>query len=343
MAYTKRTSTDFIESSLQNNPMKWGFFQAIRNLDSLYYSINKKHRRTGDSDTLKREAVRFKQRPSLAFKDAEIDEYVSEKGDGNPASLYVNFMGLWGTNSPLPLVFTEYAFNRGKHSEDNSLINFMDMFHNRMLSLFYKAWAANQQSVNADREDEDNFKKYLASITGLGVFLTTKNLSPVSLYSRLYFAGHILHYTPNISNLSAILSDYFKMIAEVKPFMVESIDIPEEDRFCLNRKNRSGMLGKNMIIGEKFITCMMKFRVILGPMNLVKYMQMFPGKDGYRQLVSWVKYYVSGRFNFDIQLILDHSEIPIMTLGKTVNLGYTCWLRSNKDFAVNNKVIVNVA
>ena len=340
MAYKNRISANFIESSLQDNPLKWGFFQAVRNLDSFYYSKNKNYRRTGDSDTLEEEAVRFKQKPSLAFKDSEIDEY-SAHSEENPACVYVNFFGLWGNNAPLPLVFTEYAFDRNKHYDDSSLINFMDIFHHRMLSLFYKAWAINQQTVNADRREDDNFTKYLASIVGLGVFLRAKDESPISLYSRLYFSGHML-YTPNISNLTAILSDYFKTKAEVKPFIVQKFNIPIEDRFCLGRKSGSGMLGENIILGERFIDCMMKFRVILGPMKLVKYMQMFPGKHAYYQLVSWVRYYVTEKFTFDIQLILDYPEIPVMSLGKTCYLGYTFWLRSSPAVFVDNKVVINV-
>lgn len=340
MAYKNRTSTSFIEASLQDNPLKWGFFQAVRNLDCFYYSKDKNYRRTGDSDTLEEEAVRFKQRPSLVFKDSEIDEYYVHSEE-NPASVYVNFFGLWGNNSPLPMVFTEYAFERNKHYEDNSLVNFMDIFHHRMLSLFYKAWAVNQQTVNADREDDDNFKKYLASIVGLSVFLTAKSESPVSLYSRLYFSGHML-YTPNISNLTAILSDYFKTTAEINPFMIEKASIPVEDSFCLGTKRESGMLGKNIVLGERFINCMMKFRVILGPMNLVKFMQMFPGKHAYYQLIGWLKYYIAGKFTFDIQLILDNTEIPVMSLGKTCYLGYTFWLRSSPEIPVDNRVVVNV-
>ena len=340
MAYKGRAPTNFIEASLQSTPLKWGFFQAVRNLDSFYYFKDKKYRRTGDSDTLKEEAVRFKQRPFFVFKDAEIDEY-SINLEGNYASVYVNFFGLWGNNSPLPLVFTEYAFDRNKHYDDNTLTNFIDIFHHRMLSLFYKAWAINQQTVNADREEGDNFKKHLSSIIGLGVFLTTKNESPISLYSRLYFSGHML-YTPNISNLTAILSDYFKTNAEVKPFMVEKVNVPVEDRFYLGSKTESGMLGKNTILGERFISCMMKFRVVLGPMKLAKFMQMFPGKNAYYQLVSWIKYYVAEKFTFDVQLILEYSEIPVMSLGKTCSLGYTFWLRSNPTVPVDNKVVINV-
>ena len=339
MAYKSGISTSFIEESLQDNPLRWGFFQAVRNLDCFYYSKDKNYKRTGDSDTLRgEEAVRFKQKPFLGFKDAEIDEY---SAGSEPPSVYVNFFGLWGYNSPLPSAFTEYAFNRNKHYDDNSLTNFVDIFHHRMLSLFYKAWSINQQTVNADREQDDNFKKYLASIIGLGVFLTAKNESPVSIYSRIYFSGHML-YTPNISNLTAILSDYFKTKAEVEPFMVEKVNIPVEDRFYLGRKSESGMLGKNIIIGERFISCAMKFRVILGPMKLVNYMQMFPGKHAYFQLVSWVKYYIVGRFIFDIQLILEYSEIPVMSLGKTCYLGYTLWLRSSPAIRVDNKVVINV-
>lgn len=341
MSDTNRLSSNSIEDSLIDNPMKWGFFQAVRNLDCLSYSKSKNNERTGDSDSLRNEVIRFKQRPFFGFKDSEIDKYIPATSD-KPAEMYVNFFGLWGINSPLPLVLTEYAFNRNKHYNDDSLINFIDIFHNRMIALFYKAWAMNQQSVEADR-DNDSLKKYLASLIGVGALFPDNNSSHVSLNSKLYFAGHVLYYTPNISSLSAILSDYFQTKTEIKPFVTKHVEIPHADRFYLIRHNTSSMLGRNIIIGKKFITGMMKFRIIMGPMNLEKYMQLFPEKDGYLKLVSWVRYYISNGYDFDVQLILNPWEIPDLSLGKAAILGRTCWLRSNPEVKVNNEVIVNAA
>lgn len=340
MADTKWEQTDYLAKSLMDNPAKWGFFQAVRMLDCLSYSKDAKIKRTGASDTLKDEGIRFKQKPSLGFHEAEIAKYKpADSQQDLPATVYSNFLGLWGANAPLPLVFTEYAFERAKHHDDNSMINFMDIFHHRILALFYRAWSQNQPIITADREDDD-FKRYLASMIGAGVFLDKKSSSPVSLNAKVYNAGHLLSYTPNISNISSILSGHFKTKADIKPFMAKSIRIDKKERFYIGKDKKNGSLGKNIIIGKHFNSCMQKFRVILGPMSFGKYKKLLPGTNGYKQLINWVKYYTAGRYNFDIQLIPNKHEIPMVLLSRTARLGHTCWLRSKPSIDINNNVIV---
>ncbi len=88
-------------------------------------------------------------------------------GDGPPRISIYGF-GLFGPNGPLPLHLTEYARERRRHHSDNTLSAFADLFHHRLILLFYRAWA-DAQSVNSlDRPDGHRFVDYVASLMNMG-------------------------------------------------------------------------------------------------------------------------------------------------------------------------------
>ncbi|MGV8763016.1 type VI secretion system baseplate subunit TssG, partial [Pseudomonas aeruginosa] len=57
------------------------------------------------------------------------------------------FFGLTGPNGPLPLHLTEYARERQRNVNDATFKRFMDVFHHRLLTLFYRAWAEARRPV----------------------------------------------------------------------------------------------------------------------------------------------------------------------------------------------------
>ena len=76
---------------------------------------------------------------------------------GDPAKLPVNFLGLFGPNGPMPVHITEYARERQLNAHDPTLVGFLDLFHHRILSLFYRAWAVNQKAADLDRPKDARF------------------------------------------------------------------------------------------------------------------------------------------------------------------------------------------
>ena len=57
--------------------------------------------------------------------------------------MVINFMGLVGPSGVLPLYYTELIVERIRQ-KDRAMLNFLDIFHHRMTSLFYQAWENNE-------------------------------------------------------------------------------------------------------------------------------------------------------------------------------------------------------
>ncbi|MBX4144998.1 type VI secretion system baseplate subunit TssG, partial [Ralstonia pickettii] len=95
------------------------------------------------------EPVRLGQRPSLAFA-ASMLAGVTDDGTV-PPRIAIHGFGLFGPNGPLPTHLTEYAHERAAQHDDPTFAAFADLFHHRLILLFYRAWADAQPTVTLDR------------------------------------------------------------------------------------------------------------------------------------------------------------------------------------------------
>ena len=59
------------------------------------------------------------------------------------------------------------AFKPERHRGDPTFARFADMFHHRMLSLFYRAWAQAQPTVDLERPAQARFPRWLGAIDGI--------------------------------------------------------------------------------------------------------------------------------------------------------------------------------
>ena len=324
MDHEERTASDSLAKDLHNKPFDFDFFQAVRRLEC----INSDLPRIGHSRRPQNDPVRFRQNVSLAFAPSAISEY-REATDQTPAAMTVNFFGLLGQGGPLPLAITEYIYDRLQNHKDKTLAAFLDIFHHRMISLFYRAWACNQQCVSYDRNDEDRFAIYIGSLFGIGdsSFLNRDALPDAA---KLHYSGHLVRQTKNVEGLREILGDYFDVPVDVQQFVGQWINLPRNYLCKLGLSCENTKLGSTLIVGSRFWECQQKFRIRLGPMDLSRYQTFLPGSDSIKRLIAWVKNYVGDEFLWEIQLILKASMIPRLCLGRMGQLGWSSWLGSRK-------------
>jgi len=314
---------DSLISRLAAEPYAFDFFQAVRRLEC---SLGHGAHRIGYSDRPAEDPVRFCQPASLAFAPATLASFVP--GDASrPSRLYVNFFGLLGPNGPMPLYFTEYVRGRQLHHDDYALARFLDVFHHRMISFFYRAWAVNQQTVSYEREREDRFAVYIGSLFGVGM-PSLRGRDEVSDTAKLHYAGRLVCQTKNAEGLEAILKDYFKVPAQVSQFVGQWLDVPPDCRCRLGESVRTGLLGVTTIVGRRMWECQQRLRIILGPMTLAAYLRFLPGQDTLRRLSAWMRLYIGEEFEWDAQLVLRADEVPGIRLGGQGRLGWTTWLVS---------------
>ncbi|MCC9000669.1 MAG: type VI secretion system baseplate subunit TssG [Candidatus Contendobacter sp.] len=324
MASPDRTSAYAVAlfEALRREPYAFHFLQALRRLECIY----RDQPRFGQSIRLADDPIRLAQQPSMAFAPATLAAF--EAGDGErPARLCQYFLGLFGPNGPLPLHLTEYVRDRTRNVGDHAFARFADLFHHRMLCLFYRGWASAQPTVSFDRPETDRFKVYIGAPFGMGMpSLWNRDAAPD--LAKFHYAGRLVSQTRNPEGLRAILADFFKLPADIESFVGHWLPLDEKSRCRLGETPATGLLGMTAVIGERVWDCQYKFRITVGPMPLAEFQRFLPGSDSLRRLVAWVRNYVGDELLWDFNPILKKEEVPPLVLGEGTRLGWTTWLTS---------------
>ncbi|HEY5707591.1 MAG TPA: type VI secretion system baseplate subunit TssG [Terrimicrobiaceae bacterium] len=335
MADSTGQQTSDLIWQLAAKPFAFDFFRAVRLIECCF----PEKPRIGDSLSPRDDPLRFGQVPSLAFAPSTLAGF--QPGDaGRPARLSVNFLGLFGPSGPMPLHITEYARERLLNAHDPTLAAFLDVFHHRILSLFYRAWAVNQKTADMDRPKNARFPAYIGSLFGIGAE-SLRNRDDLPDNAKLYFSGHLACKTRNAEGLEKIIADFFGVPAKVLTFVGQWLKLPPASQCRLGESPESGTLGSTAIVGSRFWETQLKFRLRLGAMKLNDLYRMLPVGDAFRRLKCWVLNYSDQEYFWDVQLVLEAGEVPETCLGNAGLLGWTTWLKSEPFMRDAHDLVVN--
>lgn len=311
--------------SLAEKPWSYDFFAVIRRFETLRPDAP----RFGRALRPTQEVIRLGQEPELDFAPAALASF-RHHTSGAPR-MGVRFFGLLGPHGPMPLHLTEYVREREHQHNDPTAARFLDIFHHRMLSLFYRAWAQAQPVVQRDRREDDRFAAWLGATLGLGRATSMRDAIPDD--AKLYQASLLASRSRHPEGLAKVLSQYFRVPVQIEQHVPHFLTLPMEDRsrlgYARNRVERSrsapAQLGRSVNAGAKVWDRQYKFRVALGPLSLAQYLSFLPGGRAWPQLRDWVQLYAGLELTWDVQLALHENEVPPPRLGRGVRLGLTSW------------------
>jgi type VI secretion system protein ImpH len=319
-----KTEAVVLLQEIQQTPHRFGFFQTVRRINCYF---NDKAV-TGKSFHPSDDPIRFAQSPYTMFAPSTLNSLEFRGPKGTPV-LSQRFLGLFGPNGPLPLHITEYARDRMRQNQDPSFSNFADMFHHRIVSLYYQAWAQGQPTVQRDRPDQDRFSEYVGALTGIGM-PSFRQADSMPHNSKLHYSGHMSSLPKHAFGLASLLQSYFQVPAKVVEFIAHWLTIPPRDRLKLGSDTGMGRLGMDAVLGEKVWQRQDKFQVCLGPMSLDDYESFLPTGRSFKALVAAVRNYLGLELLWETRLLLKGDEKPVTCLGKQGALGWTSWLQSEE-------------
>ncbi len=324
MAGPSRRSATAVELDrlLQEKPYAFGLFTALRRLECAH----SEGPRVGCAVRAGNEPVRLAQEPSLAFAPSTLASYQPATGQRS-RRLTVFFLGLFGPNGPLPLHLTEYARDRVRNRDDPTFARFADLFHHRILSLFYRAWASAQPAVEFDRPQSSRFNLYLGALCGVGQ-PALRNRDHLPDLARFHYAGLLGAQTRHAAGLEALLRGFFGMPVRLQQFVGQWIELPESSRCRLGASPETGTLGQTAVAGSRVWDCQQKFRIVFGPLDLADYRRLLPGSESLQRLVALVRGYTGDELDWDVNVILKKDAVPPLQLGQSGQLGLTSWVAS---------------
>jgi type VI secretion system protein ImpH len=321
MASTNGDNTYLVDilTDLGRQANRYDFYAALRGVECHF----RDKPRLGHSLRPVEDGIRLGQEPSSLFAPSTLHSCQSQ-ADGY-LHLNVLFFGLFGPQGPLPQHLTEYVRERRRNEvRDEATLQFMNLFHHRLLSLVYRAWANKEPTVQRDRPETDHFHAYIGSLLGIGIpELQNRDAMPDD--SKRYFAAYLGGQGRHVSGLLALLTAFFQVPSQIEEFAGEWLQIPAESQSCLGRPLGT-QLGVDTVLGQYSWQRQYKFRICLGPMDLADYENLLPGKPKLQLLGAMVRNYLGDELNWEVGLVLRKDEIPAVCLGQYGQLGLTSWL-----------------
>ncbi|MBI6550359.1 type VI secretion system baseplate subunit TssG [Xenorhabdus sp. VLS] len=311
---------------LSQTPWQFDLFQTLRRIDAQYGE----YYRLGTAPLPRYDPLRLGQKASMAFAPSTISE-AQKRENSTLYEIIIYSFGLFGPNGPLPLHLTEYVYSRKYNYHDTTLDAFANLFHHRLILLFYRAWANAQPTSSLDRPDNQQFCHYLACLIGMGLpaqqnIESISNHASIGNHARYALAGHLFRQGHSAKGLEKILFFYFKVPVKVIQNIPQWLKTETQDQARLKAGRYMPRLGKSAFLGIAVYDIQHKFRIELGPLTRAEYVMFLPGQPKLQQLRDWVYQYLGIEYAWDIKLILDKSAITEMHLSETVKLGLSSWI-----------------
>lgn len=314
-----------LEESLREEPAVYGFFQAVHLLERL----RPDRAAVGEFADPAEEAVRFSVNPSLAFPPSEIHS-LDLPAEG-VARMSVNFLGLTGPQGVLPHHYSLLVTERSR-ARDTALREFLDLFHHRLLSLFYQAWKKYRFTVSYENREPDRLTEHLLDLAGLGLE-ASRGFLPVADEALVFYLGLLAPQQRSAVALEQMLEDFFGVPVEVQQFVGAWYGVSDHDQCRLQEQDGpSGALGMGTVVGDEIWDPQSRVRLRLGPMRRAQYERFLPTGSAYELLRKLVRFFSHDQLEFELQLVLAGQDIPSCVLGDEGSLqplGWSTWIRTS--------------
>jgi type VI secretion system protein ImpH len=320
-----------VRAMMRDEIFRFEFFQAVRLLERMETD----RKPVGYFVPPASEAIRFASLASLSFPPSQL--YSLDREDGGRLRLVVQFMGLCASITILPNAYTEYLLLQIRN-KDLAMRDFFDIFNHRMISLFYRGWEKYRFFVGVEASHADGLSPRLMDFLGLGTTgLQDRNEIPDR--ALIAYSGLLGRHTKSPGSLKQILEDYFEVPVTIEQFAGTWRSLPPGNRTIFGGPNRaSQQLGLGAVVGDEVWEHHGRIRIRIGPLDFDDYRSFLPGPGAYNDLKAWVRYFSSGQFEAEVQLILKRNDVPQCALGlrgrEESRLGLVSWLKT-KPIAVD--------
>lgn len=233
------------------------------------------------------EHIIFKANHSLSFQKTEIANIVFIEFSGDvKVEITLNFLGIFGSSSPMPSHFTEMVLD--SHDSNHILQDFLNIFNHHLQRFVFPIWKKHRYYVQYKDDLRDKFSKYILSFLGLYANIDTNN-SSLNLQKLIPYMGILSMKHKSAGTLKAVLRHYLSHNdLEIIQCIPSKYNIPSWQYSSLGSENIS--LGSNFLIGESIVSKNAKFRVLLKNAtqeDLIKYSILGNKMDELNNLISF--------------------------------------------------------
>jgi len=305
---------------LKAEPWRFSFYDVLRRIEREHPD----RPRIGDSATRREEYVELGQDPFLEFPASDL---TSVQSQGDRLKIFARFLGLSGPQGALPLTTTDESLS-WLLMRDDSFARFLDLFNNRFLQLFFRAWSDARPIGQHDRPDDDRFVAFIGSFIGIGS-PHLRDLDSVPDLAKLTYAGLLAPKSKSASRLRGFLMGLFETEVDVDQFVGNWLTFDPADVTRIGQGH--AVLGQNALLGSSVFSIEDKIRVRIYVRDLAHHEEFLPtGSNNLaKRLADAVFFYLGDELEWDVELAIPSGAIEPVRLGKSGRLGWTTWMAPN--------------
>lgn len=319
-------------------PYRFEFFQAMRVLEHLFVRLGTR------ADNVLARKLRFRNSLNMAFPASEIeklvgynaaDEALTATADGeapdwdklDEVDITPAFMGMLGSQGVLPFAYTEIIGQRELIHRDHAARAFLDIFYNRAVALFYKAWKKYRLAYQYELDRSERFLPLVLSLAGMGLPSQRERLrndAGAAVYDQgiAYYAAAVAQRPVSATFMQRMLSEYLRADIRIEQFAGAWYPVPAGEQTTLGGSNAS--LGVNVLSGQRVWQRDLRLRLWVGPLRRAQYHDFLPGGKAATALAKWLTLLGGDALEYEVRLILHRDDVRPSGLASTdeVRLGF---------------------
>jgi type VI secretion system protein ImpH len=300
----------------------------------------------GTTDSPAADPVRFRSRAQLGFPGREIDLVRHDPDD--PAALpsvVTTFLGLYGVDARMPAYFVDEVAQNRDGAE--SLAAFLDLFHHRIITQYYRVACKYRYPVGFRRDGSDPVSRYLLSFAGFGfstsarIATSAPGLSPAVGSEACEYASarqRLMEVADKRRLLSMLGLAMQKTrtaegLAGVLRHAVPGASIAVEEFHPVWREVNDfepAALGEQCLLGRGFYDRANVVRVVLTPASRETVLSLVPGQPAHREIMALLRFYLGYESEADLEMHVRADLMPRPALEpRQANLGFTAQLETS--------------
>lgn len=320
----------------------YAFFQAVELIQDRLDA----GREVGTHTLAREEKVVFEVAHNLAFPLSDVVSITPTRTDASDEDatserlkVMVSFLGLHGSDSPLPSYYTEQI---AQYDERGSLTKaFFDFFHNRVIGLFHRSWRKFRYYRRYRPGGADAFSGWIFSLFGLG---SRESRGQTHIYwpRMLCFAGMLSTRNRSPAMMAAVIAHAFRLSkVDVQEWIKRKVDIGPDQLTRLGQANAS--LGQTMVLGSQVPDYQGKIRICISDLTFARFQEFLPHGKDFRALTGLVEFMFRDQLAYDLKLGLLPREAHPLTLKSDCagRLGWSSFL-GDRLFDEKREVIIKV-
>ncbi len=309
---------------LIEEPWQVELFQAVRLLARWI-------RRHGGGGSLE-SGIRFENSLSLAFPTSDIEALaldVLESPDGGGARIRLRtaVMGLLGVNGTLPLHYTERIGEWEHATRDEGPRAFYDVFSNRQVALFYRAWCKYRVRGGPDEHHRDRFLAQLAALGGVAGHGQLE--AGLSFETLAYFAAQLRSRVVSAGLVAGVLGEYLQVPVKVEQF-TGRWDVLGPDQ-CSRLGANNCEVGIGATLGDRLPRPELGIRIRVGPLASTDFQRFLPGASGARAIAVLLDQFAIDIPYRELQVVLRREDVAGASLDGAMRLGLDGFLSTRAN------------